>query len=144
MIFLLDHFQYETQIESPTHWSYGIKKIGNNTYEVHLLATIDDGWHIYAQVQPEDAVATATKISFAQNQFVSIIGKTTEHGKKEIYHNAIAGITDKEYADKVDFIQKIKINSKGSGVINGTITYQCCTDKKCLPENTISFSIPMK
>ncbi len=34
-------------------WSYTAKKIADKTYEVHLVATISQPWHIYRQTTPE-------------------------------------------------------------------------------------------
>ena len=45
---------------NPVSWSFTSKKITDKTYEVHLTATMQSGWHLYSQVQPEDAIAIPT------------------------------------------------------------------------------------
>ena len=40
--------------QSPVSWTFTAKKLGVKTYEVHMTATIQNGWHIYSQNQPED------------------------------------------------------------------------------------------
>ncbi|MDB5159570.1 MAG: sugar transporter [Mucilaginibacter sp.] len=135
--------QVKAQIQSdPAHWVYGLKKSVGNTYEVHLQCTIDNGWHIYAEKQTKDFIGTATKIAFVKVPELTLVGQLLENGKKEIYTIKEAGITNYEYADKVEFIQKITVKP-GLKEIKGTITYQTCTHDHCLPERTISFTVPI-
>lgn len=136
----------KSQIQTPAHWSYGIKKVGTSDgadiYEVHLLCTLNPGWHVYAQKQMPDAVAIPTRITFSGSD-MTLIGTTVEKGKKEIVSIKDQGITNCQYEKKVDFIQKITVK-KAAKEIKGEISYQCCTNKMCLPENTINFTIPIK
>lgn len=130
------------QIQDPAHWAYGLKNLKGGVYEVHLQATMDEGWHIYAQKQLPDAVAVPTKIVFDKTPELTLIGKPAELGKKETYTIKEAGVTNYEYAGKVDFVQKVTVKP-GLKEIKGTITYQTCTHEKCLTEKTISFTIPI-
>jgi len=130
------------QVDDPAHWAYGIKKIAPNTYEVHLQATIDQGWHIYAQKQLPEAIAVPTKITFSKIAGLTLIGKPKEIGKKDTYTVKEAGITNYEYANKVDFVQKVSL-IPDLREVKGTITYQTCTHEKCLNAQTINFSIPV-
>jgi thiol:disulfide interchange protein DsbD len=126
----------------PAHWAYGLKKLSPNTYEVHLQCTIDPGWHIYAQKQGKDFIGTRTKITLEKQSGLTFIGTPAEIGKKDIFKNTEVGITNYEYARKVDFVQKVKL-APGIKEIKGTITYQTCTHEKCLAEKTISFTVPV-
>lgn len=143
ILLLITAFTAKAQIEDPAHWAYGLKKLSGNTYEVHLQATIDDGWHIYAQKQLPDAVAVPTKIVFTKVPGLTLIGKPAELGKKDTYTIKEAGVTNYEYAGKVDFVQKVIIKP-GISAVNCSITYQTCTHEKCLTEKTINVSIPVK
>lgn len=75
------------------HWNYTAKKVSDKTYELHLTATIDEGWHVYAQVQPKDAVGIPTKISFNKNPLITLVGKTKEIGTKKKQEIKEVGIT---------------------------------------------------
>lgn len=130
------------QIEQPVHWSYGTKKLSGDIIEVHLLATIDNDWHIYAQKQPEGAIAIPTKISFVKGTSLTLIGQPAELGKKERYTVKEADITNDEYAGKVDFVQKIKVRP-GTKEVKGSIVFQACTHQRCLPEDTINFTVSL-
>ena len=64
---------------------------------------------------------------------VTINGKTTEVGKMELYQDKKLKISANQYANKVVFIQKIKVKSNAKTTISGSVEYQTCDDKKCLP-----------
>jgi DsbC/DsbD-like thiol-disulfide interchange protein len=142
LLLLTVNFYAQAQIENPIHWSYGIKKTMQNHYEVHLLATIDNGWHIYAQKQPKGAIAVPTQIEFQAKKGIILVGLPAEIGKKEKYTLQAVGITNYEYAGKVDFVQKIEIETAVKE-IKGSIVFQACTHEHCLPQDDITFSIPI-
>jgi DsbC/DsbD-like thiol-disulfide interchange protein len=129
-------------IQNPVHWAYGLKHIRGQQYEVHLQATIDDGWHIYAQQQPQGAVAVPARIIFTKMTGLTLSGLPAEIGKKESYTVKEAGITNYEYTAKVDFVQSLTI-ATGIKEIKGTITYQACTHQKCLSPETLNFTVPV-
>ena len=54
-----------------THIKFA-KKIADKTYEVHLTAIIENGWHTFSQTQPKEAIALPTKISFNENPLVQL------------------------------------------------------------------------
>ena len=126
----------------PVHWAYGLKKLGDNNYEVHLKCTIDEGWHIYAQKQTSEFIGTRTKITFAKTPGLVLTGLPVEIGKKEKYVVKEVNITNYEYAGTVDFVQKATIKP-GIKELKGTITYQTCTHDHCLAEKIITFTIPV-
>jgi len=131
------------QIEQPVRWSYGLKKVATGLYEIHLLATMDKDWHIYAQKQPESAIAVPTTIAFDKSTAITLIGIPREIGKKESYVVKEVDATNLEYAGKVDFVQKIKVNGPLKQ-IKGSVSFQACTHTRCLPEETVNFTIPFK
>jgi len=128
--------------KDPAHWAYGLKKLTGNTYEVHLQCTIDVPWHIYAQKQGREFIGTATKIVFAKQPGLVLIGTPAEHGKKDIFVNKEVEITNYEYAGKADFVQKVTVKP-GVKEIKGTINYQTCTHERCLTATSIDFTIPV-
>jgi hypothetical protein len=133
----------KAQIQAdPAHWAYGLKKLTGNNYEVHLQCTIDDPWHIYAQKQTKDFIGTATKIVFANQLGLTLIGIPAEIGKKDSYKNETVGILNYEYAGKIDFVQRV-ILKPGVKAIAGSINYQTCTHEHCLTAVSINFSVPV-
>ena len=129
---------------NPVNWKFTSKKIADKTYEIHLTATMQSGWHLFSQVQPEDAVANPTEFKINSNPLVTLNGKIKEIGNMEKFHDAKLDISANQYANKVDFVQVVKLKNNVKTSITGSVEYQTCDDKKCLPPKTVTFSIPVK
>lgn len=129
---------------NPVSWSFTSKKIADKTYEVHLTATMQTGWHLYSQVQPDDAIAIPTGFKINNNPLLTLDGKIKEIGKMEKFHDAKLEVSANQYANKVDFVQVVKLKASVKTNLTGSVEYQTCDDKKCLPPKTVTFSIPVK
>jgi aspartate-semialdehyde dehydrogenase len=132
------------QILKPVLWSFTSKKIADKTYEIHLSATIQSGWHLYSQTQPADAINNPTEIHFNNNPLITLDGKTKETGKMEVYTDKRLGISANQYANSVEFVQKVKLKANAKTNISGSVEFQTCDDKKCLPPQTLSFNLQLK
>lgn len=128
---------------SPVSWSFASKKISENVYEVHLVATIQQGWHLYSQNQPSDAIAQPTSFNFSKNPLVALEGKVKEVGKLEKYRDEKLDVSANQYSQKVTFVQKVKVKGKVKTNVSGKLEFQTCDDKKCLPPKTVNFSIAL-
>lgn len=126
---------------NPVMWTFTAKKIADKNYEIHMTATIQKGWHLYSQIQPEDAIANPTDFTLNSNPLILLDGKIKEIGKVEKYHDAKLGVSANQFSNKVDFVQKVKLKAKAKTNITGSVEYQTCDDKKCLPPKTVNFSI---
>jgi hypothetical protein len=138
-LFLIGFIIWKTP--DPLHWLYTCKKINDSTYVVHFKATLDQGWHAYSRVQPKNAVAIPTSIKFSANPLIKLKGKIAEVGSLIKWNDASTGISANEYANSVDFVQTIILKQNIKTKLNGSISFQTCTDKMCLPYKTIDFSI---
>ncbi len=130
--------------QNPVSWSFTSKKVSDKTFEVHLTANIQSGWHLYSQNQPDDAIAIPTSVKINNNPLLKLDGKIKEVGNMEKYKDKILGISAHQYSEKVDFIQVIKIKSNAKTNISGSVEFQTCDDKKCLPPKTVNFNIALK
>ncbi len=127
------------QIENPVKWSYSAKKLADKSYELHIAANIDQNWHIYAQDAGEGPEPTS--FTFTPNPLVKLEGKVKESGKLEKTYDPNFKSVLKYYSSGVDFIQKVKLKSNATTVVNGTVTFMVCNDNKCLPPKEVPFSI---
>lgn len=132
------------QVANPVSWTFSSKKISNNLYEVQMIANIQNGWHVYSQSQPKDAIAVPTSFQFTNNPLVQLDGSTKEVGKVEKFSDTELGVSANQYSKKVVFTQKVKLKGKAKSNVSGNVTYQTCDDKKCLPPKTVSFNIALK
>lgn len=130
--------------QNPVSWNFSSKKISDKTFEVHLTANIQPGWHLYSQDQPDDAIATPTSVRINNNPLLKLDGKVKEVGAMEKYKDKILGISAHQYSNKVDFVQLVKMKSNAKTNVSGSVAFQTCDDKKCLPVKTVNFNIALR
>ena len=131
------------QEENPVKWSFTAKKIADKTYEVHLTATIESGWHIYSQSTPEGG-PIATSVSYSKNPLLTIEGSVKEVGKLEKHFEKLFGVEVLQFSKKVDFVQVIKIKANAKTNVSGTVEFMVCNDEMCMPPKSIPFNIPLR
>ena len=127
------------QIENPVSWTYSSIKTADKQYELHITATIQSKWHVYSQ--DAGTGPASTNIVFLPNPIVTLEGKPAEIGKMETVYDPNFKSNLKYYANKVDFVQKIKLKSSATTIVKGTVSFMVCNDRKCLPPKEIPFSI---
>ncbi len=128
---------------NPISWSFTAKKTGDKKYEIHMKATIQNNWHLYSQSQPADAIAIPTTFVINANPLFTLDGKIKEVGKIERMKDATLGVSANQYSNTVDFVQKIKLKVNAKTSFSGTVEYQTCDDKKCLPPRTVRYNIAL-
>jgi hypothetical protein len=129
---------------NPVSWTFNSKKINDKEYELHMIATIQPGWHLYSQTQPEDAIAQPTSFNFNKNPLLDLNGKVKEVGKLEKYKDEKLDVSANQYSDKVVFVQRVKMKGKAKTAVTGKLEFQTCDDEKCLPPKTVNFSIALR
>ena len=129
---------------NPVSWTFQAKKTGDKTFDVEMKATIAQGWHLYSQSQPADAIAIPTEFVLNNNPLFSLKGKIRELGKMEKYTDKTLGVTSHQYSGTVSFVQTVELKAKVKTALTGTVEYQVCDDEKCLPPRKIPFTISLK
>jgi hypothetical protein len=130
--------------QEPVQWSFTAKKISATQYQVQLTALIQPGYHIYAQKQPENAIALPTGIEFQRNPLLTFKGQVKEKGELKKVTEPTLGTEAFQYGGQVSFVQIVEIKRKVKTNINGNIEFQVCTDEFCLPPKTIPFNIAIE
>ncbi len=143
IIFIFSVTLARAQVLNPVDWMATSKKLSGNTWEVHLKANIQKGWHIYSQTTPHGGPVPTT-ISFTKNPLFDLAGPTKEEGKLEQHHEELFGVDVKQFSNSVDFVQTIKLKSAVSTSANIAVEYMACNDKECLPPTSKKFSIALK
>jgi thiol:disulfide interchange protein DsbD len=76
---LVTGFTLLAQSNKQVKWAFTSKKVAENTYEVHMTATINANFHMYAQnVGVEGPLPTA--FVFTKNPLLQFDGKVKEIG----------------------------------------------------------------
>ena len=143
IMLLIAGFFASAQIQNPVKWNYKLKKINAGTYEVHITATIDKGWHLYSQTTP-DGGPVPTTISFSKNPLITLVGAAKEVGKLEQRHEELFGVDVKQFSNSVNFVQTIKVKAAVKTAVTGTVEFMVCNDRECLPPTTNKFSLSIQ
>ncbi|RYZ21953.1 MAG: hypothetical protein EOO16_10985 [Chitinophagaceae bacterium] len=129
--------------QNPVNWTFTTKKLNDKTYELHMTATIQKGWHLYAQSQPKDAIAQPTAISFNKNPLLNFEGKVKEVGSLEKFRDKVLDVSANQFSNRVDFVQVVKMKAKAKTAVTGNLEFQTCNDEKCLPPKTVPFTMSL-
>ena len=106
------------------------------------MAKLEEEWHIYSQTTPEGG-PVPTAISFSKNPLVTMEGAIREVGKLEEHFEPLFGVKVKQYSDKVEFVQTIKLKAAVKTAVNGHIQFMVCNDVECMPPSKNTFSISL-
>jgi len=131
------------QIKTPVKWAYTAKKIADKTFEVHITATIDEGWHVYTLDHRAD-VGVATSVKFKTNPLASANGKLLAKGKAVKIKDPSTGEMVKFYENTIDLVQVYKLKANVKTNITGELEFMTCDDKQCLPPTTKKFSVSLQ
>jgi DsbC/DsbD-like thiol-disulfide interchange protein len=133
-------FAAMAQSNKEVKWAFSAKKIADKVYEVHLTASINGDWHLYAQNVGVDGPVPTT-FTFTKNPLLSFDGKVKELGKVIKKKEEVWGGVVNYYENTVDFVQIVKIKGSAKTSLAGKVEFMVCNDSKCLPPAEIPFSI---
>jgi DsbC/DsbD-like thiol-disulfide interchange protein len=109
---------------------------------IMIKATIDKGWHIYSQHVAEGGPVKTT-FTFDPDKKYQMAGKTLEPKPVTRYEKAF-GMDVNFFEHSVVFQQKVKLNSSGPVTVTGSLEYMTCNDERCLPPDTVPFTVVIK
>jgi len=143
ILFSLILLAVAVKAQNPVNWDFSAKKISDKTYELRMTATIQSGWHVFSQSQPDDAIVIPTAFTINSNPLLTIDGKIKEEGKMEKFKDTKLDISAHQYSNKVIFVQVVKLKANVKTNISGNVEFQTCNDERCLPPKTVTFSVPI-
>ena len=141
-LLLFSNFLF-AQIQNPVSWTTSAKKIADKTYEIHVTANMNNGWHIYSQTTP-DGGPVPTSLSFTKNPLFQLQGTAKEVGKLEQHNEPLFGVDVKQFSNKVDFVQVVKLKANVKTSADVAVEFMVCNDKQCLPPVTKKFTVALK
>ena len=126
-----------SQILDPVKWKTKTEKLSDTEYYLISTATIDQGWHLYAQEIPKGG-PIATSFSFQPNDNYELVGETIEDvGITE--DDKVFKMKIKYFEKRATFKQKIKLLAKDA-VIETSVQFMVCNDTRCLPPRSEEFT----
>ena len=119
------------QLENPVKWTFETKSISDTEAELIFHADIEDKWHMYSQYTPEGG-PLPLYFEFEKADNYQRIDSVQEP-KAHVDYDETFKVDVWSFDGKVDFTQKIKVNSKQAFVIKGYADYQVCIEGRCIP-----------
>jgi thiol:disulfide interchange protein DsbD len=123
---------------NPAKWSYEVKKITQNEFELIFNLKLDKGFHIWALKPGGDGFQIVPSFNFEKKSTLKMIGPIIEKGKLVTLNMEGVDGPVSYLSDDVQYIQRIKVTNET--IIKGEHEYQICNDVMCLPPTTQSFS----
>jgi hypothetical protein len=133
---------FTVQTPDPVKWTFSSKKIGADTFEIHLRAKIDKGWYIYSQFN--EGGPGPSSFRFDKNKLLKRVGDVKEIGKLQTKHEKLFDAQVREFFSSVDFVQTMQRKDTGATIATGIVKFIACNGKLCLPPKELPFSVTIK
>jgi len=112
------------------------------TFKAQLVATIEEGWHLYSITQPPGG-PIATRITVTKGQVVTLDGKIDGPLPRTVF-DANFGMDTELYDGEATFGIPLKVAADakpGSLKITVDTYFQACNDQFCLPPRTVKSAV---
>jgi len=125
---------------NPVHWHFSVKKLGNDdTYRFEAKATLDNGFHIWAQDPGGDGSLIPTSFTAEQLQNGGWIGDWKEATNPRTQKLDFIEGDIRWHEKTVTFYRDFK--GKRGDKVKGAVQYQSCNDQMCLPPAIENFVV---
>jgi thiol:disulfide interchange protein DsbD len=128
------------QIHDPVKWSFEVESVQENEVAVILKATIEEGWHMYAQ-DVEGPVPTS--FSFIENQGFELLGDVVAQTEPIEAYDPNFETTLKYFDGEALFQQPVKLLIDSPTVLKGELGFMSCNDVMCLPPEWVDIEVSL-
>ncbi len=126
------------QILDPVDWSFEVKPLAGDTFELNWTATIDNGWWIYSQEVTDGPIPTAVYLDKGEHYLP--LADPQEGGNRKEGFDETFGVNVIKYTDEMILRQKVRWLDTAEP-IEGFLEYMSCDDTQCLPPEEEIFSL---
>ena len=123
------------QVLEPVKWTTSVEKLTNSEYKLISKATIDAGWHLYAQSVPEDGPIPTSFIYNNEQGSFELKGNTTEEEGHTV-QDPVFEMEIKFFENTATFEQIVTVSADIS-TIKGIVEFMVCDDTRCLPPTEV-------
>ena len=124
----------------PATWTFSTRTLPNGQVSVELIATLEEGWHLYATELPSDQGPLPTVFRFEPSKAFEVVGVLVEPDPVVAY-DINFGMVVRHHSGTARFELIIEPLVDGPFVVEGEVEYMVCNDKTCLPPVAVPFSI---
>lgn len=133
---------FYAQIYDPVTWKTQVETKADNSFNLIAQASIEPGWHLYAQNLPEGG-PVSTSFNFPSIDGYRLIGKVNQ-SEPITFFDDIFEMETSYYEIKATFTQRIEIEDTTLKTLVAEVTFMVCNDTQCLPPSTVDlvFKLP--
>ncbi|HEX4886462.1 MAG TPA: protein-disulfide reductase DsbD domain-containing protein [Luteibaculaceae bacterium] len=132
-------------LNNPVKWTFSSERVNDSTYLLVANAKVEKGWHLYALdlgKEAEKAGPEPTRLSILPSENYTLLGGAAEPTPITRFDPNFR-INIKFHENEARFTQKLVVKSEKPGTVKGNIYFMVCDDMKCLPPETIDFTIDL-
>lgn len=143
LLLIFFHFFAYSQILDPISWSSKTQQIDDNTFELQMIATLEDDWHVYSTTHGEGSggVGIPTEFVWEANENVKFVDGIEERGELLDVFNELINAKEKYFGNQVIFVQKIQVAQPTE--LLGEVMFQVCNEEGCLAPDYHSFEFQL-
>jgi cytochrome c biogenesis protein CcdA/thioredoxin-related protein len=125
-----------SSVDEVIDWDFNVEYGDCNDATIVITVNQKDGWHIYAQKQPEGGISAPTELNFAKSGSYKKTGRTKEYGAE--LHGEDTKFPERTFpGKKAIFKQKIEITSEKDFTIELKYFFMACLDGCFPPEERV-------
>lgn len=143
LIILVTSFSLSAQeFINPVQWSVSVEPTDQG-HNLIMSAKIDQGWHLYSQIQFGDEFEGPIRTEFYYNASDStyVLQGPTQEPEVEPVYDPVFELDVIYFEDEVSFVQPIKIINAQGNILTAEVYYSVCDAEKCLPPDTKTFTL---
>lgn len=127
--------------KTPISWRGTARMTGDGEGVIRLIATMEQGWHLYGTTVPKDG-PRPTEFKFDTVKGMSLSGSVNADKAPLRKLDGMFNAEVEYWEGKVVFTQKFKLDKKSQGInsIKCSVSYMGCNDQTCLPPKTKDFT----
>lgn len=120
------------QIHNPVDLDFSVEELKENKARLVITATLEEGWHIYHDELPPDAIALPTEFILENSDAFKTIGKL-QFPKPIKEYDPIMDDEVFYHEGKVKIYQTIEKLSTKPFTVKGEFSFMVCNESTCLP-----------
>ena len=141
LIALFSTFSVFAQIQDPVKWSFEVVALEENEVDLVITASIEEGWHMYAQDVEGGPIPTS--FTFFEQQKIELKGAVVAQREAHEEYDPNFETVLKFFDEEVDFRQRIKLLSEDTVTLKGELGFMVCNDVMCLPPEWVDIEVQL-
>jgi len=131
-----------SQNMNPVKWTFSAtKNPTSGKYTLYAKASIEKDWHVFATDPGGDGLLIGTQLVI--NPKLKLNNQSEVRMERKPITKDMEGIGMVNFFEN-DAVFMLDFDSTKPFKLTGTITYQCCNDKMCLPPTDLPFTVDIK